>query len=172
MWPSIVTLRSMSTDRALWRLAGRGLDINTVIDIGASDSRWSAVCEKHYPACYYQLVEAQAAHAQALEAYCAARPKAQYVLAVAGDECGEVYFDDKDLFGGVASKTPSVDAHKVMHQTAPTSARLPTGRRGPFNGLPHRTVGTVTRSCPQFAALSCDPVSPCSFVRVIVKQPR
>ena len=114
--PEIVTLRYMSTDRALWRLAGRELEIGTVIDIGASDGRWSAVCEKHYPACHYLLVEAQEPHAEALETYCAARPKAQYVLAVAGDECGEVYFDDRELFGGAASKTPSVDAHKVMRQ--------------------------------------------------------
>lgn len=114
--PEIVMLHSMSTDRALWRLAGRELEIGTVIDIGASDGRWSAVCEKHYPACHYLLVEAQAAHSQALETYCAARPKAQYVLAVAGDECGEVYFDDRDLFGGVASKIRSVNAHKIMRQ--------------------------------------------------------
>jgi FkbM family methyltransferase len=118
--PEIVTLHSMSTDRALWRLAGRGLEIGTVIDIGASDGRWSAVCEKHYPACHYLLVEAHEPHAEALEAYCAARPNAQYLLAVAGDERGEVdfYFDDRDLFGGVASKIqiPGVVAHKIMRQ--------------------------------------------------------
>lgn len=116
--PEIVTLRYMSTDRALWRLAGRGLEIATVIDVGASNGMWSAVCEKHYPACHYLLVEAQGAHAEALEAYCAARPKAQYVLAAAGDEGGEIYFDDRELFGGVASKTPipGVDAQKVMRQ--------------------------------------------------------
>jgi FkbM family methyltransferase len=130
--PEVVTLRSVSTDRALWRLAGRGLDINTVIDIGASDGRWSAVCEKHYPACYYQVVEAQAAHAQALEAYCAARPKAQYVLAVAGDKCGEVYCDDKDLFGGVASKTPGGDAHKVMRQITIDEEIDRRGLPGPY----------------------------------------
>jgi hypothetical protein len=47
----LATLRSMSTDRALWRLMGRGLDVNTVIDAGASNGMWSAVCEKHFPAC-------------------------------------------------------------------------------------------------------------------------
>ena len=117
--PEIVTLRNMSTDRALWRLAGRELEIGTVIDIGASDGRWSAVCEKHYPACHYLLVEAHEPHAEALETYCAARPKAQYVLAVAGDECGEVhfYFDDRDLFAGAASKIQIPGfAHKVVRQ--------------------------------------------------------
>jgi FkbM family methyltransferase len=130
--PEIVTLHSMSTDRALWRLAGRGLDINTVIDIGASDGRWSAVCEMHFPACNYLLVEAQAAHAQALETYCAARPKAQYVLAAAGDECGEVYFDDRELFGGAASKTPNVNAHKVMRQITIEDEIGRLGLPGPY----------------------------------------
>lgn len=32
--PEIVTLRAMSTDRALWRVANRDLEIGTVIDIG------------------------------------------------------------------------------------------------------------------------------------------
>jgi hypothetical protein len=47
--PEIATLRNMSTDRALWRVANRDLKIGTVIDIGASDGRWSRVCAKHYP---------------------------------------------------------------------------------------------------------------------------
>jgi hypothetical protein len=102
----VVALRSMSTYRALWHLAGRGLDINTVIDVGASNGMWSAVCEKHYPACHYLLVEAQEAHAQAVKAYCAARPKTQYVLAVAGDECGQIYCDGTDLFGYNPSGQP------------------------------------------------------------------
>lgn len=122
--PEIVTLHSMSTDRALWRLAGRGLDINTVIDVGASNGQWSAVCEKHFPACHYLLVEAHEPHLAALETYCSARPKAQYLLAAAGDECGEVgfCFDDRDLFAGTASKmqtprlTPSRFAYKVVRQ--------------------------------------------------------
>jgi FkbM family methyltransferase len=136
--PEIVTLYTMSTDRALWRLAGRGIDINTVIDIGASDGRWSAICEEHYPACHYLLVEAHDPHAEALETYCAARPKAQYVLAVAGDECGEVhfYFDDKDLFGGAASKIelPGVDAWtcKVVRQITIDDAIGTRALPGPY----------------------------------------
>jgi hypothetical protein len=45
--PEIATLRAMSTDRALWRVANRDLEISTVIDVGASDGRWSNVCAKH-----------------------------------------------------------------------------------------------------------------------------
>jgi FkbM family methyltransferase len=130
--PETATSRFMSTDRALWRIAGRGLEINTVVDIGASNGMWSAVCEKYFPACDYLLVEAQEAHALALEAYCKSRLKAQYVLGVAGNECGEVYFDDRDLFGGVASKTPSVNAHKVLRQITIDSEIGTRGLTGPY----------------------------------------
>lgn len=129
--PEIVTLRSMSTDRALWRVAGRELNIGTVIDVGASDGRWSAVCEKHFPASYYLLVEAQDAHCKALEAYSVVRPNAQYLVAVAGDECGEIYFDDRDLFGGVARKIPSEGA-RIMRQTTIDHEIGARGLLGPY----------------------------------------
>jgi FkbM family methyltransferase len=115
--PEIVTLRAMSTDRALWRVANRDLEIGTVIDIGASDGRWSGVCAKHYPDAHYLLIEAQDLHEEALKAYVSAHPKAQYVLAAAGDACGEIYFDDSDLFTGFASKIRSEGARKVVRQT-------------------------------------------------------
>ena len=90
--PEIATLRAMSTDRALWRVANRDLEIGTVIDIGASDGRWSNVCAKHYPDAHYLLIEAQDSHEEALKAYVSAHPKAHYVVAAAGDACGEIYF--------------------------------------------------------------------------------
>ena len=110
--PESVTLRAMSTDRALWRVANRDLEIGTVIDIGASDGRWSDVCAKHYPDAHYLLIEAQDPHEEALKAYVSAHPKAQYVLAAAGDARGEIYFNDSDLFTGFASKVRSEGARK------------------------------------------------------------
>jgi FkbM family methyltransferase len=115
--PEIATLRAMSTDRALWRVANRDLEIGTVIDIGASDGRWSDVCAKHYPDAHYLLIEAQDPHEEALKAYVSVHPKAQYVLAAAGDACGEIYFDDSDLFTGFASKIRSEGARKVVRET-------------------------------------------------------
>ena len=49
--PEITTLRAMSTDRALWRVANRDLEIGTVIDIGASDGRWSDSLRETLPRC-------------------------------------------------------------------------------------------------------------------------
>jgi hypothetical protein len=115
--PEAATLRAMSTDRALWRVTNRDLEIGTVIDIGASDGRWSDVCAKHYPDAHYLLIEAQDSHEEALKAYVSVHPKAQYVLAAAGDACGEIYFDDSDLFTGFASKIRSEGARKVVRET-------------------------------------------------------
>jgi FkbM family methyltransferase len=42
------------------------------------------------------------------------RPRA---LAAAGDACGEIYFDDSDLFTGFASKIRSEGARKVVRET-------------------------------------------------------
>lgn len=115
--PEHATFQSMSTDRALWRIAQRGLPISTVIDVGASNGMWSAVCERHFPNANYLLVEAQRVHEPGLEAFCRARPNAQYVLAAAGDFVGEIYFDDSDPFGGLASKTKIDGARTVVPVT-------------------------------------------------------
>jgi FkbM family methyltransferase len=132
--PEIVTLRSMSTDRALWRVAARGLDIGAVVDVGASNGMWSAVCEKHFPASYYLLIEAHKPHEEALKAFCGARSNAQYVLAAAGDECGEIYFyfDDTDLFRGAAAKVPLEGACKIVRQTTIDHEIGARGLPGPY----------------------------------------
>jgi FkbM family methyltransferase len=115
--PEIVSLHAMSTDRALWRIKSRGLDVHTVIDVGASNGMWSALCEKHLPQSKYLLVEAQEVHRSALQAYCKARRNATFVIAAAGDRVGEIYFDNSEPFGGVASYTQTILAKTVTPLT-------------------------------------------------------
>ena len=130
--PEIVTLHAMSTDRALWRVANRDLHIGTLIDIGASDGRWSDVCAKHYPDIRYLLIEAQDSHEGALKAYVSEHQSTQYVLAVAGDACGEIYFDDSELFTGFASKIRSESARKVVRETTIDHEIGAYGLPGPY----------------------------------------
>jgi len=101
--PETATFRAMSTARALERIGNRGLEVATVIDIGASNGMWSEVCERRFPNARYLLVEAQQTHRAALERYCKARGNAEFVLAAAGRARGEIWFDDSDAFGGLAS---------------------------------------------------------------------
>ncbi len=91
---------------ALKRSFDRGIDVQTVIDVGASDGRWSRDCMVYLPNANYLLVEAQDGHRKALENFSKKNNNVDFVLAAAGLKKGEVYFDDSDLFGGVASDHP------------------------------------------------------------------
>ena len=95
-----------TTAGALQSLAKRGYQIHTVIDIGASDGRWSQACMQSFPRAQYLLVEAQTIHAEALKRFTQTHANTQFVLAAAGDRVGTIYFDAGDPFGGQASHTP------------------------------------------------------------------
>jgi len=59
--------RSFLMFEALQRCNERNLVINTVVDIGASDGRWTKECLKQFPKANYLLIEAQQAHENALQ---------------------------------------------------------------------------------------------------------
>lgn len=101
--PEWATFHSASTDRALARIAKRGMQIGTVVDVGASNGSWSDICLRHFPDSLYLLVEAQSCHIQDLEKFCRINARARYVFAAAGNEDGFCFFDDRDPFGGLAS---------------------------------------------------------------------
>ena len=89
---------------ALARISKRGLEIGTVIDVGASNGSWSDVCLRYFPTPFYYLIEAQQPHEPALKQFKRAYPRSDYVLSAAGDAVGEIHFDNTGLFGGIASK--------------------------------------------------------------------
>lgn len=91
---------------ALKRCIERGLNVNTVIDIGASTGRWSKMCMKHLPQANYLLVEANLLHEKELIHFKKDLFNVDYVLAAAAKDDGEIYFDNRKLFGGVGSETP------------------------------------------------------------------
>ncbi len=99
-------MENLSADAGLARAKYRGTLINTVIDIGASDGRWSKMAMKYYPKASYFLIEAQAGHEAPLKAMKREFANMDFVLAAAGDRLGETSFDASDLFGGaVTSKS-------------------------------------------------------------------
>jgi FkbM family methyltransferase len=93
---------------AIRALAQRGYQINTIIDIGASDGRWSEDAMEFFPKAQYLLIEAQGFHEVNLKAFTSKHTNTKYVLAAAGDTVGKIYFDAGDPFGGQASHTPFV----------------------------------------------------------------
>lgn len=79
--------------------------IATVIDIGASDGRWSALARRYFPDAAFLLIEAQAhAHEFALRERAKSQPGLHYVLAAAGDRVGTIHFDASDAFAGAAAE--------------------------------------------------------------------
>lgn len=92
--------------KAIERCINRGIKINTVIDIGASDGCWTIACLKNLPDAGYLLIEAQAPHRNDLENLHQKNKKIEYVIAAAGHKEGHIYFENEGLFGGLASETP------------------------------------------------------------------
>jgi FkbM family methyltransferase len=117
---------------ALERVARRH-PVATVIDVGASDGRWSALARRVYPEAAFLLIEAQAhAHAAALRRFAATSPTIHTVLAAAGDAEGMVHFDASDPFSGVASKTPTGGHDIVIPMTTIDAEVRRLGLPGPY----------------------------------------
>jgi FkbM family methyltransferase len=111
------TENSFSMPGALRRCFNRGLWINSVIDVGASDGRWSEICMKVFPDAEYLLIEAQEIHKPGLDHFRRKHPNADYILAAAGNKTGVIYFDNSDPFGGTASENRSETSCIEVPQT-------------------------------------------------------
>jgi FkbM family methyltransferase len=98
--------QKFTMEGALQRCTERGLEVNSVIDVGASDSMWSRMCIKFLPDAKYLMIEAQDAHKEGLEKFRVENVNADYVIAAAGSREGNIFFDNGGLFGGLASETP------------------------------------------------------------------
>lgn len=119
-------------ENALDRIAQSNYSLATVIDVGASNGSWSSSCMHYLPTCRYLLIEAQPVHAEALKHFQASHRNAQFVLAAAGEACGQLYFDAADPVGGQASHTPySANNIQVPVTTLDHEIQL-RGLHGPY----------------------------------------
>lgn len=125
--PAVFTMES-----ALQRCSKRGLQVGTVIDVGASNGSWSAQCMQFFPDAEYFLVEAQEGHKKGLENFVATHKNAQYILAAAGPRDGKIYFDNGDLLGGVASETPMANNCIEVPVISLDSEINKIGLKGPY----------------------------------------
>ena len=82
----------------------KNIPINTIIDIGASNGCWSDAVKRIFHDSFYYLIEANNVHQKALEKFKSKNKNSDYIIAAAGNSIGEIYFDNSDLFGGVASR--------------------------------------------------------------------
>jgi FkbM family methyltransferase len=123
---------------ANWDLHGvmaRRQDVSaeTVIDVGASDGRWSAGMMQHFPRAKYLLVEAQEkAHGAGLQQFAARHANVEYVLCAAGDRAGEIQFDASGAFGGTAGTLPFAQNNIVVPMATIDTLVRERGLRPPF----------------------------------------
>jgi FkbM family methyltransferase len=107
--------------------------VETVVDVGASNGRWSEAMMLHFPNAKYLLVEAQAAvHGRALKEFKAGHPRVQCELCAAGDYDGETHFDATSPLGGVAGRTPFAKNDIVVAMKTLDSMVQRHDLRGPY----------------------------------------
>ena len=124
--------QSTDFDAVAARLASRHADFATVIDIGASDGRWSAHMMNYFPAAQYLLIEAQQVHQAALRRFAAVHPNSSFVIAAAGACSGTLHFDADDPFGGQASIDRRSDQEIEVASVSIDDVVDERGLRGPF----------------------------------------
>jgi FkbM family methyltransferase len=89
----------------LERLLKRNVKLGSVIDVGASDGRWSAQLLPYQPKARYLCIEALSAHEPALRNFVATNCQVDYVICAAGDRQGQIHFRESGLLGGWVSES-------------------------------------------------------------------
>lgn len=125
-------LDSSSMRGGLARAAGRRTEVGTIIDVGASDGRWSRMASEFFPRARFLMIEAQTLHAGALRRTCAALPDAEFEPVAAGPRDGVIHFDSQDPFGGVASEAPTGAADALLPMRSIDSLVAQRSLRPPF----------------------------------------
>jgi FkbM family methyltransferase len=88
---------------------------STVLDVGASDGRWSELAMKFFPNARYILFEPQSCHSSGLLSFKERYPETVTVINKAvGLKSGTSYFDAKDPFGGALHSAPGDDIISVQ----------------------------------------------------------
>lgn len=98
----------LSERQAFRRLQKRGIPVETVIDVGASNGCWSREMMQVYPQARYFCIEAKTEHEPALRQFKSEKPNVEFIIAAAGDREGEVnfYSPPNEPFGGSARHKP------------------------------------------------------------------
>ena len=122
----------LSFDTNMKRLKSRSIDIQTVIDIGASNGCWSKKVKATYPDASYFLVEANSYHLKDLEDFKKKNHNSNFILAVAGDCNGEIFFDSSDPFGGIASHRKTNSKSDKLPCVTVDNIVLQQNLKGPF----------------------------------------
>lgn len=117
----------------LARAAQRGMNFGTIIDVGASDGKWSVRAAAHFPGAHFLLVEPLSEREQELAALRKAQPQFDYALCAVGETSGETPFhvsDDLDGSGIGGAGAPA--ATRTVPLQSIDSLVRERNLRGPF----------------------------------------
>jgi len=99
------------------RMQNAGIKFSTVLDVGASDGRWTELLQRRFSDAHYHLIEAKPIHQDALKNYAASQSNVTYVQAAAGNRIGTMEFYDppNDEFGGRSADDYPLDDAQREH---------------------------------------------------------
>ncbi len=125
---------SLDHASALARMAMRGVDIATIIDVGAAKGAWTLNARRHWPRAGAHLLEAKQSWGDDLSAFQAAHANTTFELAGVTKEPGVIYFPKTaDEYGGAVFREAgerddleAINATSIDHEVS----RL--GLKGPF----------------------------------------
>jgi FkbM family methyltransferase len=129
---SVKTIPRSSMLKSIEWLQKNHFDVKTILDVGASDGRWSKDCMKHFPDSHYILFEPQPCHSSALDSM-----EEEYggeitiIKKAVGEKSGKTYFDITDPFGGSLVDSKTSNAVEVSLTSIDDSIKE-TGLEGPF----------------------------------------
>jgi FkbM family methyltransferase len=95
---------TLTLANALDRWKNFPFGFESLIDVGASDGRWSLHLEGVFPGKHHLLLDANKVHELALKQVCSLRPNWDYRICAVGQIEGTLYFDDSDPLGGHLSE--------------------------------------------------------------------
>lgn len=124
--------RQSSMDSSIEWLKSNDFNVTTVLDVGASDGRWSRDCMKHYTDSNYVLFEPQSCHSDALDSMEKEfGARIAVVKKAVGKEAGKIYFDITDPFGGALANSKKANTVEVSLTSIDISIKE-LGLKGPF----------------------------------------
>lgn len=107
IWKPGVRIRNQPTlEDALHRLADHKIEIESLIDVGASNGIWSKAFARQFPGRHHLLIDANQVHQSKLSQVCRENPNWHFMMTAVGATTGELYFDASDPLGGHLSATP------------------------------------------------------------------
>jgi FkbM family methyltransferase len=95
-------------------LCEQSFQVNTILDVGASDGRWSRECLQFFSKATYVMYEPQPVHSEALDSFASQYPSQIIpVRKAVGPAKGELLFDVSDPWGGGPARDDSAEVLRV-----------------------------------------------------------